>query len=91
MSKNNNAAIPVAMPIASGPDYSTMEKADKHNYATNTGANKYSQLEENDGYGWGQSSTYLVDAEKSLRMGFVRKVYSILMVQLLFTDGTSFY
>lgn len=90
MSKNNNAAIPVAMPIASGPDYSTMEKADKHNYATNTGANKYSQLEENDGYGWGQSSTYLVDAEKSLRMGFVRKVYSILMVQLLFTAGVSF-
>jgi len=54
------------------------------------GAEKYSQLNDNEGYGWGQSSTYLADAEKSLRMGFLRKVYSILIVQLLFTAGVSF-
>jgi len=89
MSKNNNNSVPVAMPISPDTEYSNLEKGKQQNYASNTGANKYSQLNENEGYGWGQSSTYLAEAEKSLRMGFLRKVYSILMVQLLFTAGVS--
>lgn len=92
MSKNNSNAIPVAMPVSPDSEtyYSNVETGKQQNYAPNTGANKYSQLNENEGYGWGQSSSYLADAEKSLRMGFLRKVYSILMVQLLFTAGVSF-
>lgn len=91
MSKNSTSAVPVAVPISpDGCDYPTMEKNKQHNYGTNTGANKYTQLEDNEGYGWGKGSAYLAEAEKSLRMGFLRKVYSILMVQLLFTAGVSY-
>ena len=36
-----------------------------------------------------QQSAYLAEAEKSVRLGFVRKVYGILVVQLMVTVGIS--
>ncbi len=36
------------------------------------------------------SSNYIESMEKSVRMGFVRKVYAILAVQLLITFGITF-
>lgn len=82
MKNSNQQYIPVAEPVNNGNNdsYHAMENGAKRQQQ-----NEYSKLNDFQQ----QQSMYLAEAEKSVRMGFVRKVYGILIVQLLVTTGIS--
>jgi FtsH-binding integral membrane protein len=84
----NQSYIPVAEP-ANQQQYNNMENGGGYGQQQykqgKPGNQQYSQLNDFQQ----QQSMYLAEAEKSVRMGFVRKVYGILMIQLLVTVGVS--
>ena len=73
--------IPVAEPVPDQPQYNSMENGGWKQQKNQP----YNQLMESQEY----QSAYLAEAEKSVRLGFVRKVYGILVIQLLVTVGIS--
>ena len=81
MKQQKQSYIPVAEPVADQPQYNSMENGGWKQQKNNT---QYNQLFESD-----QQSAYLAEAEKSVRLGFVRKVYGILVIQLMVTVGIS--
>ena len=74
--------IPVAEAVPDQPQYNNMENGGWKQQKNQT----YNPLLESQEY---QQSAYLAEAEKSVRLGFVRKVYGILVVQLMVTVGIS--
>lgn len=82
--QSNQSYIPVAEPVNNmengGSGYST-----KQQYKPQKATGGYSTLDDFQS----QQSAYLAEAQKSVRMGFVRKVYGILFIQLLVTVGIS--
>ena len=78
---SNQSYIPVAEP-ANQQQYNNMENGGGYGQQQykqgKPGNQQYSQLNDFQQ----QQSMYLAEAEKSVRMGFVRKVYGILMIQL---------
>ncbi len=81
--KNQQSYIPVAEPV------NNMENggySNQQQYKSQKATSGYSALDDNF---QAQQSAYLVEAEKSVRMGFVRKVYGILLIQLIVTAGIS--
>ena len=81
---SNQSYIPVAEP-ANQQQYNNMENGGYGQQQGKPASQQYSQLNDFQQ----QQSMYLAEAEKSVRMGFVRKVYGILMIQLLVTVGVS--
>jgi len=77
----NQSYIPVAEPVNNNMEAGYSNQQFKQQKASSG----YSTLGDFEA----QQSAYLAEAEKSVRMGFVRKVYGILFFQLLVTVGIS--